>query len=149
MRAMERSCTAPEMANFGRLLKPDAVSYAANEIVLAQSQIPADFGGRKNKGPKGPKARLWYGDFARDVAEIAEGIAIAVTTRGSQASDPHVTPFTTLVFAVEKLLPREVRSNSLAACARQINRTLAAAGRRDRELITAIKNLAQRDARDK
>jgi hypothetical protein len=146
---MEGSCTAPEMANFGSLLKPDAVSYAVNEIVLAQSQIPADFGGRKNKGPKGPKARLWYGDFARDLAEIAECIGIAVTTRDSQASDPHVTPFTTLVFAVEKLLPRKARSNSLVACARQINRTLIASRRRDCELITAVKNLAQRDARDK
>jgi hypothetical protein len=118
-------------------------------MVWTLSRIQAPFVGRKDKGPKGPKPRLWFGDFARDLAEIAEGIGIAVTTRGSQASDPHATPFTRFVFAVEKLLPREVRSNSLAACAKQISRTMAASESADRELIAAIKNLAQRDARDK
>ena len=139
LRAMEESSTAPEMANFIDLLKPDAMSYAANEILWTLSRIPA---GRKDKGPKGPNPRLWYGDFVRDLAEIAEDLGIAVTTRGSQASDPHVTPFTTFVFAVEKLLPREVRSNSLVACAKQINRTMAASGSADRELVAAIDNLA-------
>jgi hypothetical protein len=84
----------------------------------------------------------------RDLAEIADWMGIAATTRG-KASDPHATPFTTFVFAVETLLPREVRSNSLGACARQINRTVAAFESAHRELIAAINNLAQGDARDK
>jgi hypothetical protein len=149
LRAMEESSTAPEMANFVGLLKLDAVSEAVNELHWTLSRIPAAFPGRKDKGPKGPKPRLWYADFVRDLAEIAEGMGIAVTTRGSQASDPHATPFTTFVFAVEKLLPREVRSNSLVACAKQINRTMATSESAHRELIAGIKNLAQRDARDK
>jgi hypothetical protein len=149
LQAMEESSTAPEMANFFGLLKLEAISYAVNETLWTLSRIPPGFAGRKDKGPRGPNPRPWYGDFARDLAEFAEGMGIGATTRGSQASDPHATPFTTFVFLVEKLLPREVRSNSRGACARQINRTMAASKSADRELIAAVKNLAQRDARDK
>jgi hypothetical protein len=138
---MEEGSTAPEMANFVDLLKLDSAQYALIEIL---SRIPAAFAGRKHEGPKGPMPRLWYGNFVRDLAEIAEGIGIAVTIRGSKASDPYVTPFTTFVFAVEKLLPREVRSNSHEACAKQISRTMAASERADRQLIAAVKNLAQK-----
>jgi hypothetical protein len=73
---------------------------------------------------KGPAPRTWYADFVRGLAKIAEGIGIKVTTAGDRTDDPHATPFTRFVFAVEKLLPREEQSPSLVACARRIDRAI-------------------------
>ena len=49
-----------------------------------------------------------------------------MTTQGDRERDPYATPFTRFVFAVEKLLPRKGQSNSLAACAKQIERATKA-----------------------
>ena len=73
---------------------------------------------------KGPAPRTWYADFVRDLAKIAEGIGIKVTTAGNRTDDPHATPFTRFAFAAEKLLPLEEQSPSLAACAKRIDRAI-------------------------
>ena len=78
---------------------------------------------------KGPAPRTWYADFVRDLAKIAEGIGIKVTTAGDRSGDPHATPFTRFAFAAEKLLPLEEQSPSLAACAKRIDRAIAVSSR--------------------
>ena len=45
---------------------------------------------------------------------------------GGWSDDTHATPFTRFVYAVEKLLPRKAQSNSLTACAKQIERAVKA-----------------------
>jgi hypothetical protein len=128
---MEESGAAPEMANFMGLLKLDYVKdalVALNKLERILSRIPAAFSGRQ-KPRKGPVPRAWYSGFVRDLAEIAEEIGIGVTTGGDRSDDPHATPFTRLVFAVEKLLPLDARSPSLEACAKRIDRAIAASAR--------------------
>ena len=128
LRAMEESSTAPEMANFIGLLKLDEVSdalVAVNKLERTLSRLPAAFSGRQ-KPRKGPAPRAWYSGFVRDLAEIAEGLGIDVTTGGDRSDDPHATPFTRFVFAVEKLLPHGERSKTLSACAKRIDRAIAA-----------------------
>jgi hypothetical protein len=78
---------------------------------------------------RGRAPRTWYPGFVRDLAKIAVGIGVTVTTAGDRAHDPHATPFTRFVFSVEKLLPRKEQSPSLAACARRIDRAIAVSAR--------------------
>lgn len=128
LRAMEESSTAPEMANFIGLLKLDDVKdalVAVNELVSALTQVPAAFSGRRETRTKGRRPRAWYSGFVRDLVEIAGWIGLPVTTGGGRDGDPVATPFTTFVFEVEKFLPRNLRSNSAAACAKQIDRAIA------------------------
>jgi hypothetical protein len=73
---------------------------------------------------KGPAPRTWYPSLVCDLAKIAEGIGVKVTTAGNRTDDPHATPFTRFVFAVERLLPRKEQSPSLAACAKRIDRAI-------------------------
>jgi hypothetical protein len=76
---------------------------------------------------KGPAPRTWYPGFVRDLAKIAKGIGIKVTTASGWTDETHATPFTRFVRAVEKLLPREEHSPSFAACAKRIERAIASA----------------------
>jgi hypothetical protein len=129
LQSMQDSAAAPEMANFVGLLKLDDVRdalVAVNELESALSHVPAAFSGQQEKRTKGPRPRAWYSGFVRDCVEIAEWIGLPVTTGGRRDGDPKATPFTTLVFEVEKFLPRNLRSNSAAACAKQIDRAIAA-----------------------
>ena len=129
LRAMEESAASPEMVNYVGLLKLDDVALllvAVNELERALSRVPAAFSGRQ-KPAKGPAPRAWYSGFVRDLAEIADGLGIERDDRGGdRADDPHATPFTRFVFAVEKLLPREARSKTLSACAKRIDRAIKA-----------------------
>jgi hypothetical protein len=125
LRATERSAASPEMANYTNLLNLDELRTARLAIIELQldlSRVPAAFSGK----PKGPPPRAWYSGFVRDLAEIAEELGIDVTTGGDRSKNPHETPFTVFVFAVESLLPPGEDSDSLAACARQIDRAIAA-----------------------
>ena len=125
---MEKSSTAPEMANFIDLLKLDEVSdalVAVNKLERTLSRLPPAFSGRQ-KPRKGPAPRAWYSGYVRDLAEIAEGVGIDVTTGGDRTKNPHETPFTRFVFAVEKLLPHGDKSETLSACAKRIDRAIAA-----------------------
>jgi hypothetical protein len=128
LQAMEKSSAAPEMANYVGLLKLDEVRAALVLISSVErdlSRIPAVFSGRQ-KRRMGRATRPWYSGFIRDLAEIAEGFGIAVTTGGDRSDDPHATPFTRFVFAVEKLLPSGESSKTLSACAKRIDRAICA-----------------------
>jgi hypothetical protein len=117
----------PAMANFIGLLKLNEVSdalVAVNKLERTLSRLPPTFSGRQ-KPRKGPAPRAWYSGFVRDLAEIAGGLGIDVTTGGDRSDDPHATPFTRLVFSAEKLLPRGERSKTLLACAKRIDRAIA------------------------
>jgi hypothetical protein len=126
--AMEDGAAAPEMANYTRLLKLDEVRPALAAVDMlekALSRVPPAFSGQQ-RPRKGPAPRAWYSGFVRDLAEIADGLGIDVTTGGDWSKNSHETPFTVFVFAVESLLPPEEISDSLAVCARRIDRAIAA-----------------------
>jgi hypothetical protein len=114
------------LANYRGLLKlydVRAALLAVDTLERDLSQIPSAFSGQQ-RPRKGPAPRAWYSGFVRDLAEIAEWMGLPVTTRGRERS---ATPFTIFVFEVEKFLPPNLRSNSLEACRRQIDRAFAAA----------------------
>jgi hypothetical protein len=127
--AMEESGASPELENYRDLLKlcdVRATRLAIDQLEQNRSQIPATFSGQQ-KPQKGPAPRAWYSGFVRDLAEIAEeDLSIDVTTGGDWSKNPHETPFTVFVFAVESLLPPGDHSDSLAVCARRIDRAIAA-----------------------
>jgi hypothetical protein len=128
LQAMEESAAAPEMVNFGRLLKLDevrSVLAAVDRVERALSRVSPAFSGQE-KPRKGPAGRAWYSGFVRDLAEIAKRLGIDVTTAGDWSKNPHETPFTVFVFAVESLLPPKEISDSLAACAKRIDRAIDA-----------------------
>jgi hypothetical protein len=79
-----------------------------------------------NRGKVQRRALGTFG-FVRDLAGIAHRLGIELTIGGGGWSDDtHATPFTRFVFAVERLLPRKAKSNSLTACAKQIERAIKA-----------------------
>jgi hypothetical protein len=125
VKTMEESAAAPEMANFIDLLKVDEARPALDAVDRALSRVPRAFSGQQMPR-KGPAPRAWYSGFVRDLAEIADELGIDVTTRGDGSKNPHETPFTVFVFAVEPLLPPGEHSDSLAVCAKRIDRAIAA-----------------------
>jgi hypothetical protein len=129
LRAMEESAASPEMVNYADLLKLNVMSTvrrAVIELHLVLDRVPPAFSGRQKPG-KGPAPRAWYFGFVRDLAGIAVRHGIELTIGGGGwTNDTHATPFTRFVFAVEKLLPRTAQSNSLTACAKQIERAIKA-----------------------
>jgi hypothetical protein len=128
LRAMEESSASPEMVNYTDLLKlydVRAALLAIDELEHTLDRIPKAFSGEQ-KPAKGPAPRNWYSSFVRDLAEIAKKLGIEVTTQGDRERNPYATPFTRFVFAVEKLLPREAQADSLAACAKQLERAIKA-----------------------
>jgi hypothetical protein len=129
------------MVNYTDLLNLDrvrAILVAVDKLERSLGRVPAAFSGRQKPG-KGPAPRAWYSSFVRDLAEVANKLGIEVTTAGDrsgeQADDPYNTAFTRLVFAVEKLLPHDVRSASLMACAKSIDRAIAVSVREIGESI--------------
>jgi len=128
LQAMQESAVAPEMANFIGLLKVDEVRSAlaaVDRLERDMSRLPEVWSGQQ-KARKGPTARGWYFRFVCDLAEIVKELGIEVTTQGGRSHDRGATPFTRFVFAVEKLLPPGNQSNSLEACAKQIERAIKA-----------------------
>jgi hypothetical protein len=151
LRAMEGSSALKQMVNYTGLLKLDDVSaalVAAGKMERALSLIPPALSGRGKPG-KGVQPRAWYSGFIRDLAEIANEHGIEVNTAGDRSRDPYDTPFTRFVFAVEKLRPlkeqsrrsaksgflRRRRSAPLAACAKRIDRAIAASAHEIGEVI--------------
>jgi hypothetical protein len=127
--AMETAGTKPEIASFLELLKLDEVRRilaAVNDLDLALTRAPAAFARTADKRPRRrPKRSDWYIGFVQDLAEVAEEIGIPVTSRGvAEAAEPHQTAFTTLVYEVERVLPEEVRSLRLTACAQRVDRAI-------------------------
>jgi hypothetical protein len=126
--AMEGSAASPEMVNYADLLKLDVVRpvlVALEELERALGRVPEAFSGQQ-KSAKGPAPRNWYSRFVRDLAEIANELGIEVTIGVYGSDDSHASLFTRFVFAVEERLPRKAQSNSLAACAKQIERAIKA-----------------------
>jgi hypothetical protein len=149
LQSMQEDVNAPEMANYVGLLKLDEASdalRALNAVERSLSRIPITYFGQQEPR-KGPTPRDWYSGFVRDLAEIANGIGIDVTTAGDRDVDPYDTPFTRFVFAVEKLVPikeqsrrlrgslRRKRLSPLAACAKRIDRAIAASAHEIGEVI--------------
>jgi hypothetical protein len=125
---MEESSASPELANYRDLLKlydVRATLLAVDNLEGDLSQIPPAFSGQQTPR-QGRAPRAWYSGFVRDLAEIADGLGIDVTTCGDWSKNPHETPFTVFVFAVEPLLPPGENSDSLAVCAKRIDRAIAA-----------------------
>jgi hypothetical protein len=129
LRSMEESASSPEMVNYADLLKLDIMSPVRRAVIdlhFALGTVPPAFSGPHKPG-KGPAPRAWYFGFVRELARIAHRLGIELTIGGGGWSDDtHATPFTRFVFAVERLLPRKAQSNSLTACAKQIERAVKA-----------------------
>jgi hypothetical protein len=128
LQAMEESAAAREMGNYTDLLKLDAVCPvlgALDKLECALARVPSAFSGQQ-KPAKGPAPRNWYSRFFRDLAELASGLGIEVTIGVDSVDRTRASPFVRFGYAVEKLLPREARSNSLPACAKQMERALKA-----------------------
>ena len=123
---MEVAATEPEIMQFPELLKLDDVRRIlapANDLKLTLAHPPAAFAGIADKRRRGPKPQFWYSGFLRDLVEIANFLAIPVTTSADRSANPHDTRFTWLVFVAEELLlPSGMASNSLATCARRVDR---------------------------
>jgi hypothetical protein len=77
---------------------------------------------------KGQRGLLWYDELVRLMVEIAVRLGVKVSTAGDRSSDhdegPYLTPFTALVSWAETLLPTGAQSETLAACAKRIERNL-------------------------
>jgi hypothetical protein len=73
---------------------------------------------------RGQPALGWYDELVSLMSRMAELLGIKISTAGDRTDDPYATPFTVLVFGAEQVLPEEARSESLAGCARRIDRSL-------------------------
>jgi hypothetical protein len=73
------------------------------------------------EGRRGPE---WTDAYIQLMAQVAERLGIPVTTAGDRADDPYATPFTVLVYQIERVLPEEAWSPTIAACAKRIERSL-------------------------
>jgi hypothetical protein len=73
---------------------------------------------------KGQRGLRWYTDHVKLMIRIADLLGMKVSTAGDRIEDAHATPFTVLVFEAERVLPEEAWSDSLAACAKRIERSL-------------------------
>jgi len=58
------------------------------------------------------------------MVEIAGQLGLPVAPPWDPSDDQQATAFTVLVYDVERLLPRAAWSNTLAACAKRIERSL-------------------------
>ena len=126
--ATSKNCYGRErgVTRNGQLCRPAESLFpsclvALEELERALGRVPEAFSGQQ-KSAKGPAPRNWYSRFLRDLAEIANELGIEVTIGVYGSDDLHASLFTRFVFAVEERLPRKAQSNSLAACAKQIER---------------------------
>ncbi|MGO4574105.1 hypothetical protein [Microvirga sp. 2TAF3] len=77
---------------------------------------------------KGRRQSDWKAELFDLMASVAGHLGIEVTTAGSREANPYSTPFTELVFEIERFLPEGMHSESLAACARRIDRARGKGG---------------------
>jgi hypothetical protein len=73
---------------------------------------------------RGQPALGWYDEFVSVMTQVAELLGMKVTTAGNRDEDAHSTPFTTLVFEAEQVLPEDAWSTNLANCAKRIETSL-------------------------
>jgi hypothetical protein len=74
---------------------------------------------------KGQRGLRWYTEHVKLMMQVAHLLDVKVSTAGDRIEDDHATPFTVLVFEAERVLPEEAWSDSLAACAKRIERSLS------------------------
>jgi hypothetical protein len=73
----------------------------------------------------GPARAAWYDLIVEGAGAAARSLAIPLTIGGDRDGNPHDTPFVRLVMGLESLLPSEMQSPSMAACAKRIERSPA------------------------
>jgi hypothetical protein len=73
----------------------------------------------------GPARQSCYDPIVAGAGAAAQNLAIPLTTGGDRDGTPHDTPFVRLVMGLESLLPSEMQSPSMAACAKRIERSPA------------------------
>ena len=73
----------------------------------------------------GPARATYYDLIVEGARSAAQSLAIPLTIGGDRDGNPHDTPFVRLVMGLESLLPSEMQSPSLAACAKRIERSPA------------------------
>jgi hypothetical protein len=92
----------------------EALEETCERALVLLSELPAR---------RGQPALSWYDELVSLMAHVAGLLGIKVSTAGDRAEDPYATPFTIFVFEAEQVLPEEARSESLAGCARRIDRS--------------------------
>jgi hypothetical protein len=73
----------------------------------------------------GPARASYYDRIVEGTCSGAQILAIPLTTGGDRSRDSHDTPFVRFVKRLESFLPSQMQSNSLAACAKRIERSPA------------------------
>ena len=73
----------------------------------------------------GPARAAWYDLIVEGAGAAARSLAIPLTIGGDRDGNPHDTPFVRLIMGLEALLPPKMQSQSLAACAKRIERSPA------------------------
>ncbi len=73
----------------------------------------------------GPARATYYDLIVEGARSAAQSLAIPLTIGGDRDGNPHDTPFVRLVMGLESLLPSEMQSPSMAACAKRIERSPA------------------------
>lgn len=74
----------------------------------------------------GRRSLEFYKEYMLLVVPIAQRLGMKISTAGSTrgSDEAYATPFTVFVHSLESFLPRGAWSNSLAACAKRIDRAL-------------------------
>jgi len=73
----------------------------------------------------GPARATYYDRIVEGARSAAQSLAIPLTIGGDRSRDPYDTPVVRLVKRLESLLPSQMQSASLAACAKRIERSPA------------------------
>jgi hypothetical protein len=73
---------------------------------------------------KGRRGLGWYDHFIEVILQVAAHLGINPSTDARSVRVADVTPFTVLVFEVEKIFPKKGHSKTAVACARRIERSL-------------------------
>jgi hypothetical protein len=71
----------------------------------------------------GPARAVWYDPIVEGAIIVAQSLSIPLTIGGDRDRNPYDTPFVRLIMGLESLLPSEMQSPSMAACAKRIERS--------------------------
>lgn len=85
------------------------------QALLLMTHLPAK---------KGQRGLRWYDEYTLLMTQVADLLGVKVSTAGDRGEAAYATPFTVLAFTAEGVLPEEAQSNTLAACAKRIERSL-------------------------
>jgi hypothetical protein len=119
-----------DMAHRGQLARPmeqiatfldvvDRFDRYCDQALAVLGQLPAK---------KGQRGLRWYDELVRLMVDVAGLLGMKVSTAGDRRGDhkesPYLTPFTALVSWAEMALPPGAQSETFAACAKRIERSL-------------------------